>query len=114
MYYHLIIETKEKKANGNSEYEYLLDLTDFSLIDSAVLSYIEGNPIRVKGVIIQRSQISRIEVKKSMRTAEHEARLLTQKKSPALMIGRFLPHNAAQRMDDITNEVFTRLESQRK
>lgn len=109
MYFHLIIETKEKVGSNNSNRKFFdLDRQDLQEIkEEIIIPFFENIQFQFGDYFIKPEDVLKIEIKKSEQNSEEMAKIANSKVPPDLII-YYTPEKVIQEeiyTEDITKEV---------
>jgi len=110
MYYHVIIETNEKIGkNKKNKQIFEFDKTDINEIKTDIIApYISGNEFQFDGYFLNPSQIIRIVVKESEKTADQLVKISYDNLGPGIIviITKESVINGNKYTNDITKTIF--------
>lgn len=110
MYYHVLIETKEKTGKSQTNRKYFeLDKTDLSEIKKDIIfPYLENEVFQFNGYFLNRDDISRVVIKESDLTSKEYSKFANENLSPnvILYISAADIFEDDEYVRDITKEVF--------
>ena len=110
MYYHVLIETKEKTGKSQTNRKYFeLDKTDLSEIKKDIIfPYLENEVFQFNGYFLNRDDISRVVIKESDLTSKEYSKFANENLSPnvILYISPADIFEDDEYVRDITKEVF--------
>lgn len=110
MYYHVLIETKEKTGKSQTNRKYFeLDKTDLSEIKKDIIfPYLANETFQFNGYFLNRDDISRIVIKESDLTSKECSKSANENLPPSVIL-YISPEDVIQNDEyvrDITKEVF--------
>lgn len=116
MFYHVLIETKEKVGKNNANRKFFeLDKTDLQEIkDDIVIPYFENKDFQFDGYFMKPDDVIRIVIKESENSATELSRIANDRIPPNVIV-YISPEDVIQKdnyVNDITKEVFK--ESEKK
>lgn len=119
MYYQTLIETNEKSGKSNQNKSYFeLDKTDLSEIESRIIEpFLKSEEIQFDGYFLKPSEIKRITIKETQKSARDLADLENQKIAQSSIIMYISPRDIVryeEHTKDITTSVFDRVKASLK